>query len=141
MRKKCLAKFADFFSPVGKTSSHENEMRKQLTRVSMVSSRLFVSSMTLLEANALVNNRNSRSGKIDGKRGSWLGEPSDKKLLVEFLLSDIKKSKSAVRKTPTDAVFADDTQESASKGSSSGPSSSEKKRKPKSPNFSRLMYK
>ena len=90
--KKCLSKFVDFFSPGDKTSSKENDLHKQLARVDIVSSRLFTSSMNLLEANALVNNRNSWSGKIEGNRGSWIGNPNDKKLLAEFLLRDIKKT-------------------------------------------------
>ena len=132
--KKCLAKFIDFFSPGGnKTSAKENDLHKQLTRVAIVSSRLFVSSMTLLEANALINSRNSWSEKIDGMHGSWLGNPSDKKLLAEFLLRDINKNKSAARKkkTPTSAVFGDETEASATNRSSSDSSSSERKKKKK----------
>ena len=73
--KKSIAQVVDFFAPGDRSSGRGNDMHRQLTRVAIVSSRLYLASMSLLEANALMNNRNSWAEKIDGMRGEWLENP------------------------------------------------------------------
>ena len=119
-----LGKFISFFTKNEGDLRRDIELHKSLSKVAVLSSRLYMASMTLLEANGLLNNRVSWAEKISGMRGEWLGNPEKRTLLVDFLKKDILTNAGMRKRERKGANFSDSDAKSETKSrrSLSGPS-------------------